>query len=101
MSSIVEAIVSPYKAYKRSKRKEKELKRHDSLDTAQLESNRLVLVVKRDLDEILQKYIDSDRAYSVRVEVPANYMDSATEYLKKQQIEFVVLSETNILIEGD
>lgn len=100
MNKLLEVLLSPYKAHKKSVARERELRKRDLLNTEALEESQRVLITERDLDEILQKYIDSGDAKSVKVKFPREYLEYAKSYLDKQQIEYIVLDDEHILIEG-
>ena len=100
MKELLKTIISPYKTYRRSLEREKELRQRDSLNSSDLDKKQQVLVTERDLNEILEEYIDSGKARSVKIEFPAEYKSIAEKYLNKQEIEYVVLDETHILIKG-
>lgn len=79
---------------------EAELRRNDTVNIALVQEEQLNLMVERDLEEVLQNHIETGKVSSVRISFKPEYMERMQSYLTKQEIDFIRISPTQIVIKG-
>lgn len=101
MSTLIDGLVAPYKAYKNRRKIEESLKFRENIDTKSIQEEQKALLVERDLDLILSQYIDNKEAQSLELVFDKEYLTLATEYLDKQQIQYTVINETRMVVRSE